>query len=102
MPEPLVAVEASPWLEVVPTRQGERLIVHLVNQHGDHAVETNFRCVEQVQAVRGVQVRVQCPAPPRTITLEPGGEAVVWDWDEGCLTVEVPQVGIHRAVVLAL
>ena len=42
-----VTVEAPAWLGVTLMRQpaGGRTLVHLVNHHGDHAVDTNYRCV---------------------------------------------------------
>jgi len=96
--EPLVQVEAPAWLEVVLMRQADRLIVHLLNQHGDHAVDTNFRCVEQVLPVRDVTVQVRSEAKPTQVTLEPGGVVPRWSYAGGLVTVKVPEVLIHTAV----
>ncbi len=106
--EPPVVVDAPAWLEVVLMRQPaasapagrERLLVHLVNHHGDHAVDTNFRCVEQVPPVTGVRVQVRCPERPTAVTLEPGGAVPEWDWAAGVVTVAVPEVAIHLAVAV--
>ena len=108
LPDPPVAVEAPAWLEVVLMRPAadhaprgrERLLVHLVNQHGDHPVDGNYRCVEQIPPVRRVKVRVRCPKRPRRVTLEPDGAIPKFAYAKGILTVSVPEVAIHRAVAI--
>ena len=101
MPEPPVTVAAPAWLEVVLRRQpARRLLVHLLNQHGDHAVDTNFRTVEAILPVRDVQVRVRCPQRPSAITLEPGGSQPAWTYADGVASITVPEVHIHQTVAL--
>jgi len=108
VPDPPVVVDAPAWLEVVLMRQPaagrrrERLLVHLVNQHGDHAVDTNYRCVEQIQPVRRVKVQVRCPKRPKKVTLEPDGSTPKWGYAKGVLTVNVPEVAIHRVVAIEM
>ncbi|MCY3017440.1 MAG: beta-galactosidase trimerization domain-containing protein [Planctomycetota bacterium] len=108
MPDPLVTVEAPAWLEVTVMRQRiegtrgghDRLLVHLVNQHGDHPVDGNYRCVEQIQPVQNVKVRVRCLQRPARVTLEPDGARPTWKFAKGVVTVNVPEVAIHRVVAL--
>jgi hypothetical protein len=104
LPEPLIKVEASAWLEVVPARQrangSERLLIHLLNHHGDRPIDGNNRCTEQVLPVRDVVVKVRCPQPA-DVRLEPGGDAAAWEYADGMLRVDVPEVVIHRAIVVS-
>ena len=108
LPDPPVEVDAPAWVETVLMRQPaaaspggrERLLVHLVNPHGDHAVDTNYRCVEQVLPVPGVTVRVRRPQRPARVTLEPGGTTPQWSYADGVVTVAVPEVAIHRVVAM--
>jgi hypothetical protein len=99
-PEPMVEVEAAPWVQVVLARQGGRLLVHLVNPHGDRPTDGNNRCAEFVQPVHDVKVRVRRDAKPARVTLEPGGESAAWTYAGGVVTVEVPAVEIHRVVAI--
>ncbi len=99
-PEPLVNVEAQPWLEVTLMRQPARMLVHLVNQHGGRAVDGNNYCLEQVMPVHNVTVRVRLPQRPARITLEPDGASPQWSYSNGIATVQVPEVAIHRAVAV--
>lgn len=102
MPEPLVEVTAPAWVEVVLMRQGVgRTLVHLVNHHGNRPVDRNNVCVEQVLPVRDVRVRLRLPARPQRVTLEPGGQRIVWSYADGVLDVHVPEVTIHTAIAVA-
>lgn len=103
VPQARVCAEASAWVEVVPRQQvlpdgSTRLLVHLVNHHGNRPVDRNNVCVEEVLPVRGVRVQVRCGRRPDRVTLEPGGMRCRWGWRRGVLTVRVPEVRIHTAV----
>ncbi len=106
MPEPLVEVTAPAWVEVVlmrqPVKGGQRLLVHLVNHHGNRPVDGNNVCVEQVLPVRDIQVQLALAAAPKQLTLEPGEHDVPWVYDRGRLSVSVPEVEIHRAIAISL
>jgi hypothetical protein len=102
-----VQVAARAWLEVVLMRQVPcaawpqgRTLVHLVNHHSNRPVDKNYVCAEQVLPVREVKVRLRLPKPPQQVTLEPGGSPADWDYAAGWLLVMVPEVYIHRAVVV--
>lgn len=100
-------IEATSWLEVVPmehvmTDGTRRLLVHLVNHHGNRPVDRNNVCVEQVLPVRGVVARVRCAHRPSAVTLEPGTAPCRWSWRRGMLTVRVPEVRIHTAIAVAI
>jgi hypothetical protein len=106
IPAPPVTVEAPVWVEVALGRQGqaadrgERLLVHLVNPHGDRPLDGNNRCVERVLPVPNVVVRVPCSRRPSRVTLEPGGIEPRWAYDGGAVSVTVPEVPIHVCVAI--
>ncbi|MHB9031998.1 MAG: alpha-amylase family protein [Anaerolineae bacterium] len=106
--DPPVQVTAPAWVEVSLMSQAaeyspggyRRTLVHLVNQHGDHAVDGNGRCTEQVLPVRDIQVQLRVPERPTKVTLEPDGTSAQWVYAEDVLTVQVPEVYIHRVVAV--
>jgi hypothetical protein len=100
---PVVEVSAPAWLEVTLMRQAAegRMLVHLVNEHGDRPTDGNNRCTEQVLPVPDVTIRLRLPARPSQVTLEPEGAAAEWTYEDGILTVAVPQVHIHMIVSVA-
>jgi Hypothetical glycosyl hydrolase 6/Beta-galactosidase trimerisation domain len=110
LPDPLVSVDAPAWLEVVVMRQPadlppgrhERLLVHLVNQHGGRPVDGNNYCLEpdSIAPVHDITVRIRQPRRPTQVTLEPDGIVPQWSFNDGVVTVEVPVVAIHRVVAV--
>ena len=105
--ERLVEVQAPAWLEVALMRQvapeggeGERVLVHLVNHHGNRPVDRNNYCLEQVLPVRDVRVRLRYPSKPDRVTLEPGSRCAEWTYSNGVIDVRVPEVKIHSAIVI--
>jgi hypothetical protein len=108
MNEPAVKVTAPVWAEVTLMRQPaeyapggrERLLVHLVNHHGDRPLDGNYRCTEQIQPVLDIQVQVRRPQRPTKVSLEPEGIAPAWRYEDGVLTVQTPQVAIHQVVAI--
>jgi hypothetical protein len=108
LPEPLVKVDTPAWVEVTLMRQPAahspsgcaRLLVHLVNHHGDRPLDGNYRCSEQVLPVSGVQVHVRQAQRPARVSLEPAGTVPAWSYGDGVLTVQVPEVAIHQVVAI--
>ncbi|OGV69836.1 MAG: hypothetical protein A3K19_28960 [Lentisphaerae bacterium RIFOXYB12_FULL_65_16] len=108
IPDPPVSVTAPTWLEVVLMRQpaesapnrATRLLVHLVNHHGDMPGDGNGRCTEYVPPVQDVTVQVPCAKRPAHVTLEPDGTVPKWKFAKGIVTVRVPEVAIHRVVAI--
>ena len=100
IPQPLVQVESPAWLEVVLMRQDKRTLVHLVNPHSNRPVDGNYVCAEQILPVRDAVVRLARSSPPVQVRLEPGGAEPRWSHKNGTLTVQVPEVAIHTAIVV--
>lgn len=106
--DPPITVEAPAWLEIVLMRQPaecapggrERVLVHLVNQHGDRPVDGNNRCVEQILPVRDVRLQMRCTERPKRVTLEPEGVSPVWQYSNGTVSVEISQVDVHVVVAI--
>jgi hypothetical protein len=108
--DPAVTVEAPAWVEVTVMKQAaehapggrERLLIHLVNLHGDRPTDNNNRCSETIPPVRDVQARVRLPQRPHRVTLEPDGAIPKWHYADGELYVFAPEVVIHRAIAVEL
>jgi len=99
IPQP-VRLESPAWLEVVLMRQDQRTLVHLVNPHSNRPVDGNNVCAEQILPVRDAVVRLARASAPVRVRLEPGGAEPRWSYTNGALTVRVPEVVIHTAIVV--
>jgi hypothetical protein len=100
MGQPFVRLESPVWLELCLMRQGQRILVHLVNYHGNRAFDHNNQCAEQVFPVQNAVVYLVMEKRPAQVTLEPGGVVLHWIHEEGLLHVYVPEVRVHCAVVV--
>lgn len=102
--EPIVQVEAEApagSLDVVLRRKGGRTVVHLLNVTGmptTPSERAGYPLIDRVPAVGPVRLQGR----PRKVRLEPGGETARTRWDAAAstLTVDVPTVHIHVAVVM--
>jgi hypothetical protein len=96
----MVRLESPAWLEVVLMRQGERVLVHLVNFHGSRPFDRSNVCVEQVLPVRNVILNLTLAARPAWVRLEPSGDEPQWSYADNILRVTIPEIHTHCAVVV--
>ncbi len=100
-PRKLIEIEAPATLEATLFRQGHRLIVHLVSYHCERGVRAPA-VVDRIPPVNGVKLKIACEQPPTSVTLEPGGATLEFGYEDGIVTVTVPQMGIYASVVVAV
>ena len=85
-------------VELSLQRQGERLIVHLLNYTGQKRAG-NLAHVEELIPVRDILLRVQTGVCPKQVILQPGDTPLPYDFAAGVTTVVVPELQIHAMVV---
>ena len=99
-----IRLESPAWLEVAlseqSTESGGRTIVHLVNHHGNRPAEGNNLCIEETLPVRDVVLTIRRDQRPEKVTLEPGGTIPEWRYEGGQVTIKIPEVEIHTAIVV--
>ena len=86
-------------VELSLQRQGERLIVHLLNYTGQKRAG-NLAHVEELIPVRDILLRVQTGDCPKQVILQPGDTPLPYDFAAGVTTVVVPELHIHAMVVI--
>lgn len=97
-PEPRVEVTGAAAVDVSLARNHGRLLVNLVNTSGPHPTEP---ILERIAPVGPLQVTLRGVRPTSRITLEPGGEPLAFAIDGDRVHLTVPEVPIHRVVVVA-
>lgn len=97
-PEPMVRVEGPGSVDVSVARKGGKLLVNLVNTSGPHRTEA---VIESIPPVGELRVTIRQPARPASVRLEPSGQAPAFEYRDGKVTVTVPGVAIHEAIVLS-
>lgn len=98
--ERMVELTAPPRLELVLRRKERRLVVNLINRGAGEMLSPRRVIVEELPPVREVEVRIRRDRPPQRVRAAPGGETIDWTHADGILTVRLPVVEIHTAIVV--
>lgn len=94
-----IGVDKPPHVEVSLQRQGERLIVHLVNYFAQKRTAVLVHN-EEVPPVRDIVLRVRVDRPPQRVVAQPGDEELAWELADGVVTVRVPELRLQAMVVV--
>jgi hypothetical protein len=98
-PEPLVEVKGSPDVDVILARIGGRLAVNLVNTAGPHA-DVSSPILDSIPPVGPLELAIRMAARPKSVTLEPGGQALGFEYRDGVARATVSRLDIHGVVVI--
>lgn len=96
-PKPMVEVTGSAGVDVSLARQRGKLLVNLVNTSGPHQTEP---IQETIAPVGPLQITLRLATKPAKMTLEPGGQPLAFNYQNGEAKLTVPSVEIHRVVVV--
>jgi len=99
MPEPLVAVSGSRYVDVTANRKDDKLAINLVNTAGPHGNGKVF-VFDDIPAVGPLSVAVRCDRKPDKVTLEPHGRDIDYTYRQGKIHVIVPRLAIHEIIVV--
>jgi hypothetical protein len=103
-PEPLFSTDALCFVEVALRVKDDRLLVHLVNGNTGRDLAcswTDDLTVDDIPPVGPIVISVRCAEKPSTVTLEPGGDTMPFEFESGVLRVCVPRLEIHNCVAIS-
>jgi Hypothetical glycosyl hydrolase 6/Beta-galactosidase trimerisation domain len=86
-------------VELSLQRQGDRLIVHLVNYFAQKRT-TVLVHNEEVSPVRNIVLTVQVDHMPRRVSAQPDGIDLEWTCSGSVVIVHVPEVHLHTMIVI--
>ena len=82
-------------------RQKEgKLLVNLINRGSGETFAANRNTVENLPPIENVVVSVRRERSPQSVTMVPPDIKITWAYNDGILTVKIPQVDIHRVLVI--
>jgi hypothetical protein len=100
LPSPPLLTKAPPTLEiVVRAREGE-IVVHFANHAPGSSLAQNNAWVERVPPTPPFSLTLEMAERPARVRLEPGSVEVEWSHTGSALTVFVPPVHLHAALVI--
>ncbi|MAG35970.1 MAG: hypothetical protein CL878_06980 [Dehalococcoidia bacterium] len=98
---PAVDIEAPGSVALTLRQRGSSTVVHLLNRAADPPTSPRQVMVERVPPVGPVTVRLHRLQRPGAVRLVPAGdESLPWTWDDHRLTVTVPRLEVHAALVV--
>jgi Hypothetical glycosyl hydrolase 6 len=97
-----VEIDAPAYVQLTVRQRDNQLIVHLLNTASENPLAPVNPYVEAVPTVGPINVRVQCPARPKVVTLAPDNTGLTWKWSKGLLTATIEALHIHSALVIDL
>jgi hypothetical protein len=98
-PQPMAEVTGSESVDVVLTKKGDKLIVHLINMAGQHD-NARVQVFDEIPPLGPLQVLLRLGRKPMQLTLEPGGTRLTFSYADGEIRCTVPQLDIHKMIVV--
>ncbi|MCC6581149.1 MAG: alpha-L-fucosidase [Phycisphaeraceae bacterium] len=102
--QPLLTTDAPSWVDMTVQRQGDRLLIQVVNTNPGRDLSLlggEDHWVDEIPEVGPYEARVRMPEKPRRVTWEPAGTVLAFTYDQGVARIEIPRVHIHGCVVVA-
>lgn len=96
-PQPIVQIEGSADVDLSLARQGKKLLVHLVNTSGPHQTAP---IIDAIAPVGPITLTVRTPARPSSVTLQPAGQSLPFEFANGQIRLTVPRVDVHDILVI--
>jgi hypothetical protein len=95
--DPLVTIEGSHKVHVVPAMNDGKLMVNLINTSGDHA-NPNYSGFDEIPSLHDLKVSVKINRKPGAVKLQPEGVTCDFTYRDGVAFFVVPELKIHTIV----
>ncbi len=95
-----VAVKSPICVDVVLRRKGEKSIIHLINRSSGIPNQPENGAIDDIPTVGPVTVTMKVPRKPEKVSLAFEKGPLEWKHRAGKITVTVPAVHVHAAVVV--
>jgi len=97
LPDPVVRVEGTHKINVVPTAKNGRLLIQMVNTSGDHA-NPNVKGIDEIPVLRDLRISVLTKTKPESVLLQPEGIRLKYSFMNGRTVIELPKLEIHSII----
>jgi len=102
LPVPSIQTTAPPTIEIALRARGDETIFHFVNHAPGKSLAQNNAFVESVPPSPPFSITLQVLEQPAAVRLQPGDIEPEWSAAEQAVTVFVPPVHLHTALVFTL
>lgn len=102
LPDPALATDAPPSVEIVWRRRGTTQILHLIDHDPGKSQAPNSAYVEAVPRTAPFSLTLSLDFQPDHVRIVPEGSEADWRCDERQVIVQVPEFQIHTALVVEM
>ena len=99
LPEPIVALEAPPCVDVSIRRKENRMLIHLANTAGMQ-VPGQYAVIDFIPAIGPIEIIVRLDKKPKRISLVPDDNDIKHHWSDGQLRIILPELHIHSVIAI--
>jgi hypothetical protein len=93
-------VKAPICIDVTLRQKGNRKIIHLVNRTSGIPNNPSSGGIDEIPRVGPVTVTIKTENKPQKVNLAFEKIDITWNYSSGKLTISIPSVHIHAAVVV--
>ncbi len=93
-------LKAPTCVDMTLRKKGKRLLVHLINRASGIPNRPNDGTVDEIPHVGPIHLRVRLKEKPKSIKLAFEKNDLTYTYQRGWLTVHVPDIHIHAAIVI--
>ena len=86
--------------EMVLREKEGRFLVNLINRGAGEALSANRVTVENLPPLENILIRVPRATAPKSVAIVPPDAKMTWTYKNGVVTVNIPQLDIHRVVAV--
>ena len=95
LPNPIVSVEGSHKVNIVPTTKNGKMLIQLINTSGDHS-NGDVKGIDEIPPLYDLKVSVLTKSKPTIVLLQPGGTVLKYKYAKGRAEIIVPKLLIHN------
>jgi hypothetical protein len=95
-----IMIKAPTCVDVALRKKGKQTIIHLVNRLSGIPNQPNNGAIDEIPPIGPVKVMIKRSKKPQSVTIPLGKKEVMWRYVKGTVTVTLPAVHIHEAIVI--
>ena len=95
-------VQAPTCVDVAYRQKPGQQIIHLINRASGIPNQTNNGAIDEIPRVGPITITLRLPVRPRDVKLAYARTRFTWKYSAGTLTIAVPTLHIHAALVVQL
>ena len=99
LPEPMVKVEGSHYVDVVANEVGRRLSINLVNTGGPHGDNT-IHVFDEIPSIGPLRVSIKTRYKPKSIVMQPDNVKLKFTQQNAYSIVTIPKLKLHQILVV--